>query len=338
MSDTATGTQLQGADRPAARRGSIRSDVIKYRAGRVLIYLVLTVGALVMLFPLAWMLLTSAKKQFYMEGENMVWVPVPWTVKEVVVEGAEGPVTEREVEFGLQYLTRVFTGENYAELLWRAAAKSSGASDSFLKASINSFIYSVVATFGNLLFCAMAGYAFAKKRFRGANFLLMAILATMMIPGIMVLLPNFVITVFGLHGYNNFAGLIVPGLAGSFGVFLMRQYMLSIPDDLINAAKVDGAGEFRTFFTIVLPLATPILAAYGILLVLGYWNNLLWPLVITKDLTVLQVALLNLREIGSQRLGPVMAGAVISSAPVIILFLALRKQFVRAMTSGALKG
>jgi len=295
------------------RRPPVTADTVKRWFARGTIHLVLLVGALIMLFPLLWMLLTSVKKQFYMEGENMVWFPPPWQAK-------------------------YFTTDHYAELLSRAAAKSSGASDNFLTASINSFIYASVTTFGNVLFCAMAGYAFAKKRFRGSNFLLMAILATMMIPGIMVLLPNFVITVFGLHGYNNFAGLIVPGLASSFGVFLMRQYMLSIPDDLINAAKVDGAGEFRTFFMIVLPLATPIIAAYGVLQVLAYWNNLLWPLVITKDLTVLQVALLNLREIGSQRLGPVMAGAMISSMPVIILFLALRKQFVQAMTSGALKG
>ncbi len=320
------------------RRRRFAFHTLRYKSNRGIMYAVLIIGALVMLFPLAWTILTSIKKQFYMEGEGMIWVPVPWTVTEVIVEGPDGPTVEKQVEFGMQYMTRAFTFENYAELLWRAAAKSSGASDSFLKATFNSFVYSAGATFGNLLFCSMAGYAFAKKRFRGSNFLLMAILATMMIPGIMVLLPEFVITVFGIHGYNNFAGLIVPGLAGSFGVFLMRQYMLSIPDDLINAAKVDGAGEFRTFFTIVLPLATPILAAYGILLVLGFWNDLLWPLVITKDLTVLQVALLNLREIGSQRLGPVMAGAVISSAPVIILFLALRKQFVIAMTSGALKG
>jgi ABC-type glycerol-3-phosphate transport system permease component len=256
------------------------------------------------------MVRTSVLKEFYMEKSAF---PAPWQ-------------------------TKYFTSDNYSELLWRAAATTSGAADSFLSASINSFIYSSVATFGNLLICSMAGYALAKKKFRGANVLLIALLATMMIPPVMVLIPNFIITLFGLHGYNSFVGLIVPGLASSFGVFLMRQYMLSIPNGLIDAAKVDGAGEFRTFFTIVLPLATPILAAYGVLQVLAYWNNLVWPLLITKDLTVLQVALLNLREIGSQRLGPVMAGAVISSAPVVVLFLLLRKQFVNAMTSGALKG
>lgn len=299
----------------AAARAANRFTADKYKRwfSRSCLYTVLVTGAVVMLFPLLWMLLTSVKKQFYMEGENMVWFPAPWQ-------------------------TKYFTISNYKELLIRAAAKTSGSSDNFFTASVNSFIYASTTTLGNVLFCAMAGYAFAKKRFRGNHFLLMAILATMMVPGIMVLLPNFVITVFGLHAYNTFAGLIVPGLASSFGIFLMRQYMLSIPDDLISAAKVDGAGEFRTFFTIVLPLATPILAAYGVLQVLGHWNNLLWPMVITKDLTVLQVALLNLREIGSQRLGPVMAGAVISSAPVILLFMILRKQFVNAMTAGALKG
>lgn len=306
-------SRAKDSESVVTHRKRLTREVVRRWCGRGTIHTVLLIGALIMLFPLVWMFLTSVKKQFYMEGENMIWFPAPWQFK-------------------------YFTTGHYAELLVRAAAKSSGASDNFLTASVNSFIYASITTFGNVLFCAMAGYAFAKKRFRGSHFLLMAMLATMMIPGIMVLLPNFVITVFGLHGYNNFVGLIVPGLASSFGVFLMRQYMLSIPDDLINAAKVDGAGEFRTFFTIVLPLATPIIAAYGILQILGCWNSLLWPLVITKDLTVLQVALLNLREIGSQRLGPVMAGAMISSLPVIVLFLALRKQFVQAMTSGALKG
>ena len=126
----------------------------------------------------------------------------------------------------------------------------------------------------------MAGYAFAKKEFFAKKTIFMAMLASMMIPGIMALLPNFVIVTFFFRGYNNFAGLIVPGLAGSFGVFLMRQYMTSVPNDLLDAARVDGAGEFRTFFTIVLPMATPMLVAYGILLVLGYWNSLLWPMVI----------------------------------------------------------
>ncbi len=305
--------QLRDTHTRIVQRAPITGDTIKRWSGQSLIHIVLLVGAFVMLFPLFWMLLTSFKEQFYMEAANLVWFPPPWEA-------------------------RYWTTSHYAELLMRAAVVTSGGTDNFLTASINSFIYSGVTTFGNVLFCAMAGYAFAKRRFRGSHVILLALLATMMIPGIMVLLPNFVITVFGLRGYNNFVGLIVPGLASSFGVFLMRQYMLSIPDELLDAARVDGAGELRTFFTIVLPLATPIIAAYGVLQALAYWNNLLWPLVITKDLTVLQVALLNLREIGAQRLGPVMAGAMISSAPVILLFLALRKQFVQAMTSGALKG
>ncbi len=297
----------------ALRRAPFSRDKLKRWLSRGVLYLVLLGGALAMIFPVFWMYMTSFKKEFYSSGKHMVWFPPPWQ-------------------------TKYFTWDNYDELLSRAGAKSSGAADDFLKASLNTFVYTSVATIGNLLLCSMAGYALAKKRFRGRNFLLMAILATMMIPGIMVLLPNFIITMKFVHGYNNFAGLIIPGLAGSFGVFLMRQYMLSVPDELLDAAKVDGAGEFRTFFTIVLPLCIPILVAYGILLVLGFWNDLLWPLVITKDLTVLQVALLNLIEIGSQRMGPAMAGAAISSTPIIILFLLVRKQFVQAMTSGALKG
>ncbi len=330
-------TLIDGRDR--LRRAPFSGATAKRWFFRSIIYIVLLVGALGMVFPVFWMYMTSFKKEFYSSGAHMIWFPHPWAQVEKEVPDNEGGMkTVVVTEFGWNHLTKVFTTDNYAELLSRAGAKSSGAADDFMVATLNTFIYTAVATVGNLLLCAMAGYALAKKKFKGRNFVLMSILATMMIPGIMVLLPNFVITMKYFHGYNNFAGLIIPGLASSFGVFLMRQYMLSVPDDLLDAARVDGAGEIRTFFTIVLPLTTPILVAYGILQVLGFWNNLIWPLVITKDLTVLQVALLNLVEIGSQRMGPAMAGAAISSTPIILLFLAVRKQFVQAMTAGALKG
>ena len=292
---------------------SIDPDIRRKWINRGAMYAVLTIGALGMMFPVFWMFLNSVKKTDYSAGKNMVWFPAPWERK-------------------------YFTTDHYNELMSRTGAKSSGGADNFIECSMNTFIYTALGTFSVLLICSMAGYALAKRKFRGAKVILFSILATMMIPGIMVLLPDFVTTNFVLHAYDTFAGLVIPTLASSFGVFLMRQYMLSVPDELIEAARVDGAGEARTFFTIVMPLVTPILVAYGILCVLGYWNDLLWPMVITKDLKVLQVALLNLTEIGSQRMGPVMAGAAISSTPVIILFMLVRKQFVQAMTSGALKG
>lgn len=301
------------ATAPLPRRSRFDRDKLRRMAKRAVIYGVLLAGALVMILPVYWMYNVSFKKEFYSTGENLVWFPPPWQGK-------------------------YFTLDNYTELLSRTGSKTSGGADNFYTATVNTFLYALIGTAGNLLFASMAGYALAKKRFRGRRTILMAVLATMMIPGIMLLLPQFAITTFVVHGYNNLAGLVLPGLASAFGIFLMRQYMLSIPDELLDAAKVDGAGEFRTFFSIVLPLSTPILVAYGILLVLGYWNDLVWPLVITKDLTVLQVALLNLTEISSQRMGPAMAGAAISSTPVVILFLLVRKQFVQAMTSGALKG
>lgn len=320
-------------------RAPFSRDTLKMWTGRGVIYLVLSVGALGMIFPVFWMFMTSSKKEFYSSGSHMIWFPKPWAqVAREIPDDSGGVKVVEETRFGWTHFTKVFTTDHYKELISRAGAKSSGAADDFIVATMNTFIYTVVATLGSLLLCSMAGYALAKKKFRGSKFVLMSILTTMMIPGIMVLLPNFIITMRYLKGYNNFVGLIVPGLASSFGVFLMRQYMLSVPNELLDAAKVDGAGETRTFFQIVLPLVTPILVAFGILQVLGFWNNLLWPLVITKDLTVLQVALLNLIEIGSQRMGPAMAGAAISSTPIIILFLLVRKQFVQAMTSGALKG
>ncbi len=305
--------RVTGTSAVTIEKKPFTADTVKYWMGNAVMYAVLIAGAVAMIFPVFWMYLNSLKRQEYAGGANMVWFPPPWEAK-------------------------YFTTDHYMELISRASAKSSGGADNFIECSVNTVIYSTVGTALSLLICAMAGYALAKKKFRGSNVILMSILATMMIPGIMVLLPDFVITNFVMRAYDTFAGLILPTLANSFGVFLMRQYMLSVPDELIEAAKVDGAGEARTFFTIALPLATPMLVAFGILLVLGYWNDILWPMVMTKDLKVLQVALLNLTEIGSQRMGPVMAGAAISATPVIVLFMLVRKQFVQAMTSGALKG
>ena len=185
-----------------------------YRAlKRAPIYIILTTGAILMLFPIFWMLTTSVKKDFYSTGENMIWFPPPWEAK-------------------------YFTLDHYGDIFSKSSESSTGESSNFAVSTINTFVYTSVATFLNILFCSMAGYAFAKKRFRGKDLIFMALLATMMIPGIMVLLPNFIITARFLGAYDSFAGLILPGMASSFGVFLMRQYMTSIPDPLIDAASL----------------------------------------------------------------------------------------------------
>ena len=194
-------------------------------------------------------------------------------------------------------------------------------------------------TLGNLVFCSMLGYAFAKIDFWGRTWLFRLVLATLMIPGMVTLVPLFVL-VSNLGMVNTYFGLILPFLAGPFGVFLMRQFMQGIPDELIDAARVDGAGEFRIFARVVMPLCKPALATLAILTFLGSWNNFLWPLVVssTEDMYTLPVAL-ALYSVGqnSTQYGLLLAGAMVVVVPILIVFFALQKHFVQGLATTGLK-
>jgi multiple sugar transport system permease protein len=159
------------------------------------------------------------------------------------------------------------------------------------------------------------------------------------VPGMVTFVPQFVL-VSNMGLANSYAGLVLPFLAGPFGVFLMRQFLLSIPDDLIEAARVDGAGEWRIFWRIVLPLCRPALATLGILTFLSSWNNFLWPLVVatTEDKYTLPVAL-ALYSVGQNRtdFGLLLAGAVVVVLPVLIVFLILQRHFLRGIATTGLK-
>ncbi|HVL63243.1 MAG TPA: carbohydrate ABC transporter permease [Microbacterium sp.] len=203
----------------------------------------------------------------------------------------------------------------------------------------NSVVVAVVVTVGNLVFCSMLGYAFAKIDFWGRTWMFRLVLATLMIPGMVTLVPLFVL-VSNLGMVNTYFGLILPFLAGAFGVFLMRQFMQGIPDELIDAARVDGAGELRIFATVVMPLCKPALATLAILTFLGSWNNFLWPLVVasTEDMYTLPVAL-ALYSVGqnSTNYGLLLAGACVVLVPVLAVFLALQRHFVQGLATTGLK-
>lgn len=203
----------------------------------------------------------------------------------------------------------------------------------------NSAIVAVVTVLGNLLFCSMVGYALAKLEFRGKRVLFAAVMTTLMVPGVVTFVPLFVV-VAKLHLINTYAGLILPFLTSPLGVFLMRQFMRSIPDELIEAARIDGAGEFRIFARIVLPLSGPPLATLGILTFLASWNNFLWPLVVAQnqDRYTLPVAL-SLYSTGEQatRYGLLLAGSVMVITPILAAFIALQRWFVQGITTTGLK-
>jgi multiple sugar transport system permease protein len=270
------------------------------RAAKVVLYVVLILGLLVVVGPFVWMLLASVKPEAEIRAVPPTWLP------------------------------HTFTLANFRSLFTRL---------NFPLYFFNSTLVAALITAGNLVFCSLLGYALAKLRYPGRKALFLIVLGMLMVPGMVTFVPQFVL-VSNMHLANSYAGLVLPFLAGPFGVFLMRQFLLSIPDDLIEAARIDGAGEFRIFWRVVLPLCRPALATLGILTFLSSWNNFLWPLVVatTEDKYTLPVAL-ALYSVGQNRVnfGLLLAGAVVVVLPVLILFLVLQRHFLRGIATTGLK-
>ncbi len=210
----------------------------------------------------------------------------------------------------------------------------------FFQSVWNSLIVSVSSTLLSLFFSALAGFAFAKYDFPGKKPLFWIMLATMMVPGQLGLVPAFVIMK-TLHWVNTFYALIVPGAASAFGIFWIRQYAeTAVHDDLLHAARIDGCSDFRLFFHIGLPIMRPTLAALGIFLFMGSWNDYLWPLVILNSpkAFTLQVMLSTLNGIYFKHYGMIMAGTLLGTIPLLVLFAIFSRKIMDSVTVGALKG
>ncbi|MFG1943220.1 carbohydrate ABC transporter permease [Nonomuraea sp. NPDC048826] len=218
-----------------------------------------------------------------------------------------------------------FTLDNYTELIERVHLG---------QAFVNSVIVAVAIVAGNLVFCSMVGYGFAKLPFRGSRIVFGLVLVQLAVPAIVLMIPQFVL-IARLGLVNTFLGIILPGLVTPLGVFLMRQFIAELPDELIHAARVDGAGEFRIFARVVLPLCKPALATLGLITFLAAWNNFLWPAVVaqSEDVYTLPVALniLNGREGAHYNL--LVAGAMIVVAPILVLFVFLQRFFVQGIAT-----
>jgi multiple sugar transport system permease protein len=203
----------------------------------------------------------------------------------------------------------------------------------------NSVAVSVAATMLSLLFNSMAGYAFAKLRFGGRDRIFAVLIAALAIPGQVGMLPLFLL-MRQLGLVNTYWGVIIPSLASILGIFLVRQFALSIPDELLDAARVDGAGELRIFASVVLPLLRPVLATLAIITFMNTWNDFLWPLIVLTDdaKQTLPVALANL--VGEHALDTelMMAGAVLTVLPVLLVFLALQRSYIEGILMGSVKG
>jgi multiple sugar transport system permease protein len=185
----------------------------------------------------------------------------------------------------------------------------------------------------------MAGYAFARKRFRGKAIFFTLIVGSLMIPVHVTLVPRFIlITNLGLD--NNLLGVIAPSIADVFGIFLMRQFMQSLPTELEEAARVDGANEWQVFWRIVMPLSRPAVATVGIFSFVGAWNAFLWPLIVLSDreLLTLPVGVALLQQEFSSNIGLQMAGAIVGAVPMIVLFLLFQRHFLEGVRVGGVKG
>jgi multiple sugar transport system permease protein len=201
-----------------------------------------------------------------------------------------------------------------------------------------SLIVASATTAISLLLNSMAGYAFAKLRFPGRDRIFAGLLAALVIPSQVAMLPLFLLLK-ELGLVNTYLGVVVPGMASVFGIFLVRQYAQSIPESLLDAARIDGAGEFRIYASLVVPFCRPVLVTLGVFTFLGTWNDFLWPLIILADddLYTLPVALANLLGEHVQDTELMMAGSVLTVLPVLGLFVALQRYYIAGIMSGALK-
>ena len=203
----------------------------------------------------------------------------------------------------------------------------------------NSALLAVLATAIGLATSSLAGYAFAKLRFAGRERLFRALLVGLVVPGQVAMLPLFLmLRELGL--VNSYAGVLVPSLASVFGIFLVRQHMLQIPDSVLDAARLDGAGELRIWAQVALPLSRPILVTLATFLFMGSWNDFLWPLIVLGDeeRQTLPVALANLLGEHAQDVELMMAGSVLTLLPVVVLFLAFQRHYVRGILAGSVRG
>ncbi len=203
----------------------------------------------------------------------------------------------------------------------------------------NSLLVSGAITLGSLLVNTLAGYAFAKLRFAGRERVFQVLLAALVIPAQVAMLPLFLLMK-QLGLVNTFGGVILPALAGVFGIFLVRQYARSIPDELLEAARIDGAGEWRIFFQIVLPMLKPVLVTLAIFTFMAAWNDFMWPLIVLTDQEqyTLPVALASLSREHIMDVEMMMAGAVVTVIPVLLLFLLLQRYYIQGLLLGSVKG
>jgi multiple sugar transport system permease protein len=269
---------------------------------RYTLWLLLGIGSIIMIVPFYWTVVTAFKPTAEIQRFPPTWWP-------------EQPTLDH----------------------WRSLTDLSvGSFPVFFR---NSVFVTTVITLVTLLTSSLSGYVFAKFDFPGRNKIFVVVLAMMIIPFSITLIPSYALMV-RLDWINNYLALIMPVAFNPFGIFLMRQFMHGIPDELLDAARMDGAGEWQIFFRIVLPLASAGLAALGILTFIGQWDNFLWPLVVLDDpdLYTIPLGLAQFRGRLGTNVGGLAAGAMVAVLPVLIMFLFAQRRFIEGITLSGLKG
>jgi multiple sugar transport system permease protein len=296
---TATGTDAASVAAPAPRT---RRRPISQRLGRIALYLLLVLVAIVPLFPLYWLLISSFKTPQEFSQIPPTWFPFSPTIDQVVRALTEVP---------------------------------------FAQSLLNSLIIAGGCTISVLITSTLAGYVFAKHRFRGKDLIFWTIIATMFLPPVITLVPLYnIVTAMGLS--DSYLGVMLPWLANAFGIFLMRQFISSVPDELIEAARMDGAGEFRIVVQFIVPLIKPAIVTLAIFMFVYAWNNFLWPVTILRSEefypVVLTVQRLMAYTMTFDFRNVVLAGTLLASIPTLVLFLVAQRVFVQGIASSAVKG
>jgi ABC-type glycerol-3-phosphate transport system permease component len=288
--------------------------VSNYRIGRlitrILVNLFLIVMALLFVVPFVWMISAAFK-----------------------------PISELFVT-PLMIFPQRFTVENFQALFSATTTSAQGASNIFPRWYLNSIFVAGITTLLACFFSSLAGFAFAKYNFRGKSVLMAIVLGSMLVPFVVVAIPLFILMA-NLKWLNTFLALIVPFMAPAFGIFMMTQYLQSLPDELIDAARIDGSSDFGIYWRIVIPLIRPALGALAIFLFLQAWNSYFWPLLVMNTPTnyTLPMGLGSIRgeNFKMENMGRVLAGSALVSAPMVLVFLSLQRQFISGLTMGAVK-
>ena len=278
---------------------AVHPKTFRYTFGRIALYTVLVVSSIMMIVPFYWSVSTSLKLEQHVFSSPPQWIPNPATLVSYV-----------------HVLTRI----------------------PFLRYFGNSVFVAVLTTFGHVFFDTLAAYAFAKLTFPGRDKIFFIMLLALMVPFQVNLIPLYKIMA-SLHWTDTYLALIIPNLTSIFGIFLMRQFMMTIPNELLDAARIDGCSEFGVFRRVVLPLALPGIATLIIFTFMGTWNDFLWPRIVTNSekLFTLPVGLAQLQMKNTSNVAQIMAGTVLTALPMIVVFLFMQRQFIEGMTAGALK-